>query len=399
MSEAAVAELSRRTELPHTRRRTALRPAFEAELIEGPDAYTALRDDWRRIAALQGGALFFQTPELLSAWARHFPKKRLATIVVRDRGRPVLIWPLTIERRLLFRVARCAGAPLGQYDDILLDPDVDGVAAFAVALHVLRSQVRPDLAVIERTRADSALRTALHDTAPICWAEAAPFTDLSKGTDAALKALKPNVMRKQRKRVRRFQKEGNVRFALAAAPAEAEAWLREALAMKRAWLKATGRVSRAFVRAESGECLAELARTFWKDGPQPRMAVARLTLDGKVAAYEAGFRHGDTFYVYLRAFTPELAVFGPGNVLTEQMLRWCADSGVARYDMMAPRSRNKSEWQSGEVAVLDFVLPLTLGGSFYMQTGIKRLGPALRAAFYALPVPVRSALVGLTIRA
>jgi CelD/BcsL family acetyltransferase involved in cellulose biosynthesis len=127
------------------------------------------------------------------------------------------------------------------------------------------------------------------------------------------------------------------------------------------------------------------------------MAVARLTLDGKVAAYEAGFRDGDTFYVYLRAFSPELAVFGPGNVLTEHMLRSCAENGVSRYDMMAPRSRNKSEWQTGEVAVLDFVLPLTPAGSFYIQTVTKRLGPALRTAFYALPTHLRSALAGLTI--
>ena len=129
------------------------------------------------------------------------------------------------------------------------------------------------------------------------------------------------------------------------------------------------------------------------------MVVSRLALDGKVAAYEAGFRHGDIFYVYLRVFAPELAAFGPGNVLTEHMLRWCAENGVARYDMMAPRSRNKGEWQSGEVAVLDFTLPMSPAGRLYMQAGFRRLAPALRDAFYALPVPLRSALAGLTIRA
>jgi CelD/BcsL family acetyltransferase involved in cellulose biosynthesis len=385
--------------VPYARNRSNLRPPLEAEAIEGADAYSVLRDDWQRIADLQGGAILFQTHELLSAWTRHFPSKRLVTIVVRDRGRPVLIWPLTIERQFLVRVACGAGAPIGQYGEVLLDPDTDGIAAFEAALEVLKASVRPDLVVIERVRADSALRAVLHDAAPVCWAEAAPFTDLSQGADSAIEALKPSAMRKQRKRVRRFQKQGRVRFGLATDPGEAEAWLNDALDLKRAWLKATGRVSRAFVRAESGECLAELARTLWRDGRQPRMIVARLSLDGKAAAYEAGFRHGDVFYVYLRAFAPELAVLGPGNVLTEHMLRWCAENGVGRYDMMAPRSRNKSEWQSSEVAVLDFALPMTPGGSLFMHAGIKRLGPALRAAFYALPTPLRSMLAGLTIRA
>ena len=72
------------------------------------------------------------------------------------------------------------------------------------------------------------------------------------------------------------------------------------------------------------------------------------------------------------------------------MLGWCAENGIDRYDMLAPRSRNKGEWQSGEVAVLDFALPMTLGGRLYLQAVLERLAPALRNAFYALPAPLRS---------
>ena len=89
------------------------------------------------------------------------------------------------------------------------------------------------------------------------------------------------------------------------------------------------------------------------------MVVAKLTLDGRTAAIEAGFIHRATFHLYLRAFAPEFANLGPGNILTERMLEWCADNAIERYDMLAPRSRNKAEWQSGEVAVADFALPMT----------------------------------------
>ncbi len=392
MSEAAVAGLLRRAAPPSARNRSALRPSFKAEVIEGSSAYDALGADWRRITDLQAGAILFQTPELLAAWARHFPARRPVTVVVRDGVLPVLIWPLSIERHAIFRIARGAGTPLGQYDDILLDPGVDAEAAVNTALGALRETMRPDLVLLERVRADSALRAALRDVSPICSTEAAPYADLSPGIDNAFRAPKPTVAKKQRKRVRRFHREGRAGFDLAGDPGEATAWLMEALALKRGWLRSTGRISRAFVKAESADCLSELARTLCKTGPTPRMVVSRLSLDGRAAAFEAGFHHGGTYYLYLRAFAPEFAALGPGNVLTHHMLGWCAENGILRYDMLAPRSRNKSEWQSGEVSVLDFALPMTLGGQLYARAALRTLAPALRDAFYALPAPLRSAL-------
>ena len=65
--------------------------------------------------------------------------------------------------------------------------------------------------------------------------------------------------------------------------------------------------------------------------------------------------------------------------------------------MLAPRSRNKAEWQTGEVAVLDFVLPLTLRGRLY-ATVLKHAHPLLRRAFYALPLPARSAVTGMALK-
>ncbi len=398
MSEAAVAELPRRTTVSSARNRSTLRPSLKAEVIEGAGAYEILRDDWRRIAGLQSGALLFQTPELLATWAKHFPKQRLATIVVRDSGRPVLIWPLAIERHVLFRIARSAGGPIGQYDDVLLHPDADVDATFDAALAALEETLRPDLLIVERARADSALRAGLRNLSPICWTEAAPYVDLSQGVDALLASLKPTVAKKQRKRMRRFHRQGRVRFALANDAGEAEAWLADALALKRDWLRSTGRVSRAFVRSESRNCLGELARTLWQNGSGPRMVVSKLTLDGRTAAFEAGFQHGGTFYLYLRAFAPELATFGPGNVLTQHMLGWCAENGMTRYDMLAPRSRNKGEWQSGEVAVLDFAMPMTPGGRFYLSAVLRRLAPALHNGFYALPARLRSVVAGLALK-
>ena len=376
--------------------------ALRAEVLAGPGAYRQLAADWHRLAELQAGAVLFQTPELLDCWARHFATDRsttLETIVVRkDDGHPVLIWPLLVERNAVLRIARGAGSPVGQYDDILLDPDCDPAAAYRAATEALMRAARPDVIVLERVRADGALHAAIGDAAPLGAGEAAPYSDVSKGAAELMASLKGRVVRQQKKRVRRFEQEGEVGFEVADAPADAVRWLDEAIELKRGWLRSTGRFSRAFLKYETTDCLAELARSLSGPEASPRMLVSRLTLDGQTAAVEMGFCHRGVYHLYLGAFAEPLAKFGPGNILTEKLLGWCAAHGVRRYDMLAPRSRNKAEWQSGEVAVLDFALPTTLRGRLYVSLVLRRLFPAMRRGFYALPAPVRSTVAGLALR-
>jgi CelD/BcsL family acetyltransferase involved in cellulose biosynthesis len=373
-----------------------------AEVLFGAEAYDELWADWHRLAELQHGTtVLFQTPALLAAWARHFANGRagfLATVVVRHEDRVVLIWPLLVARRGLVRIASGAGAPIGQYDEILLDPDYEGRAAINAAMQTLVDTIHPDLVSLERVRADSTLRAALHGTPPLSWAEGAPYTDLSNGMAGVKTAHKPRVVRQQKKRLRTFNRSGRVDFHLASDPAEAEAWLTDALALKRDWLRKTGRVSRAFMRPETGNCLIELAQVLVSADTSPRMVVSKLTLDGRTAAIEAGFCHHGAYHLYLGAFAPEFAKLGPGNVLTEKVLEWCIANGIKRYDMLAPRSRNKREWQSNEVAIVDFALPATLRGRLYAALVMKRLAPALRDAFYALPPRARSFIASMTLR-
>lgn len=398
MNEAAVAGLTRRVPVA-TARSSAPRRALSAELLHGAAAFKTLADDWRRLTATNRKAAFFQTHEFLAAWAEHFRRgEKLVTVVVRRDGAPVLIWPLTEERRALLRVVRGAGSPVSQYDDILIDPEVDPEAAMAAALDALTRALRPDLVLLERVREDGALRDALRNATPLCAGEAAPYADLSQGAAAVLAAQKPIVVKKQRKRVRRFQKEGDVVFAVATGYSQARDWLTEALTLKREWLRSTGKVSRAFVCSATEACLTDLAQRLRTADPSTRMLVSKLMLDGRPAAFEAGFLHRDTYYIYLRAFAPELAVFGPGNILTEHTLEWCAANGITRYDMMAPRSRNKREWQTGEVAVFDYALATTMSGQLYAELVLKRLVPFIRDAFYALPDRVRSAIAEVTLK-
>jgi len=379
-----------------------VRRSLSAEVHAGPAAYRDLRGEWEQLARLQRSPVLFQMPALLDAWAQHFAAdagNTLTTVVVRrDDGRAVLIWPLVVERNGPVRIARGAGTPFGQYDELLLDPECDAEAALAEATAALNRTARPDLLFLERVRADSALHAAIGSQATPSNPEGAPFSDVSGGTAALFATLKSRVVQQQKKRIRRFEQEGSVGFEVAADPVEAERWLMEAMTIKREWLRMTGRFSRAFAKSELADLLVHYARTLTGPDASPRMVVSRLTLDGRTAAVEMGFRHGATYHLYLGAFSADFAKFGPGNILTEKLLHWCAENGIARYDMLAPRSRNKSEWQSAEVEVCDFTLPTTWRGRLYVAGVVRRFVPAARGIFYRLPVPVRSALAGFVLR-
>lgn len=400
MSDIAFAGVGTRRIAPAASRSAAPRRAFSAEVLVGSEAYDTLQSDWDALLSAQTGAVLFQAPAMLAAWARHFKSERATpvTIALRNEGRIALIWPLLVERRTAVTVALGAGNPIGQYDDFLIAEGVDARSALTEALDLLRDTHKPDLVILERVRNDSALRTALNETSPLCTAEAAPYVDLSRGLEQMHSGRKSSTARQQRKRVRRFEESGNASFTVARDAVEAEAWMLEALALKNEWLRETGRVSRAFMRPATGNCLTEMARTLSDEGNSPRAILSRLTLDQRTAAIEAGFLHRGTYHLYLRAFASRFSKLGPGNILTQRILEWCAAEGVQRYDMLAPRARNKAEWQSGEVGVSDFALPLTSRGRFYSETVLRRLQPRLRDAFYCLPEKLRSAIAGAALR-
>lgn len=401
MTELALAGGTQRT-IRATARRRSQASTLSVEFLDAGACGGTIEADWRRLGEMQRGASLFQTRAMLLAWRSRFltgGSSRTTTLIVKDHGKPVLIWPLVVEKRFGATIVTGAGAPIAQYDDVLLDPACDAYEVVRCALDAVTEEFGTDCVLMERVREDGALCHALGGAVPVCSEEAAPYADLSQGAEALMATLKSRVLRQQRKRVARLHKAGTVAFEVASGPAEAEAWLREAMAMKRKWLRDTGRVSRAFVRAETEECLSDLARSLSDPDATPRMIVGRLTLDGATAAIEMGFRDRGTYHLYLGAFEAELGSFGPGNVLTQHMLEWCAANGVTRYDMLAPRSRNKREWQSGEVAVFDFAFPTTWRGRLYVETVLKRLAPGLRRLFYAAPAPLRSALAGLALRA
>jgi CelD/BcsL family acetyltransferase involved in cellulose biosynthesis len=390
------------TILDHRSRAEAASYGLAIRWHDGAQAYAALRRDWLALMERVGRPTIFQAPDFLSQWAECFAAggpRRLRTLVIGRGGRTVMIWPLAMVRRGPFRLVCGAGAPVGQYDDVVLDPDVDAGATLAAAWSELTSQ-GVDLFRLDRVRADSPLLPFLQARgASIGETDVAPYADLpAAGFDAFMAGVKPRVQRHQRRRARQLAELGEVSFAVADEPETAVAWLEETIALKRRWLEETGRLSGAFIDGRTTECLIAMNRRLSAaDGPL-RMPVARLEVGGQTAALSAGLASARSYHLYIGAFHPDFARFGAGNILTEKVIAWCCDHGLSCYDMLAPQARSKSDWQTGEVPVYDFAIPLTARGRLYAGLIERRLKPGVRAAFYALPQPVRSAIAARALK-
>jgi CelD/BcsL family acetyltransferase involved in cellulose biosynthesis len=378
---------------------------YSCRVLAGAGALDQCGDAVRRLAGQAPGAIVFQTESFLRVWARAYVGRGdgddLTTVMV-YRGETLAgIVPVEITSRGLVTTARLAGAPVGQYDDVLIDPAADPADVVEAALAALRRDRGVDLLLLTRVRSDGALARGCRRFVELGPPEEAPYADLGEaGADAFMASLKGRVRRQQSKRKRQLAELGMCEYAQAAGPEEAAQWMREALALKREWLRRSGRLSQAFMDRQTADHLIAAARE-GAGGPiapvepgRSRLVMSRLTVAGRTAALEVGFLCRDAYHFYLGTFAPEFAPYGAGNVLTENVVRACAEGGMRRYDMLAPDSRNKREWANGSVAVKDMVLPLSAPGRLYALVVHRTLRPALRRAFYALPENLRARIAG-----
>jgi CelD/BcsL family acetyltransferase involved in cellulose biosynthesis len=378
---------------------------LSTRILNGPAALDEHLAAWRTLAATTTGFVVFQTVDFITGWTHTFVRGHahhdLRIILVYQGNVLAALIPVQVQTRGLVTIARLAGAPVGQYDDVLFHPAVNPARVVGAACEALRRECKVDIVLLTRVRSDSALYAACRRSVAVGAPEEAPYADLGKGGAGAFMAtLKNRVRRQLAKRQRQLAELGSLEFAQAASPDEAGNWMAEALALKREWLRRTGRLSRAFVDPRTVEFLVASARAGAGQSDQPtrsggsRLIVSRLSIGGRTAALEAGFVCRDTYHLYLGAFAPEFAKYSAGNALTEAVVRACADSGIRRYDMLAPDSRSKREWANGSVAVADLALPLSNLGRLYLLIVHQALLPTARRMFYFLPVPLRSLIAG-----
>lgn len=360
------------------------------DIAEGDDAVALAAPDWRALEASGGAVSAFQTLALAEhAAAAHLRRgDRLRIVVVRDNGRPVVIFPTAISRIGGLRVIRFLGDPLIQYGDVVAAPDTDagadvGLAALAAAYRAAADPGHGTLLMLRRVRADARLAPLLAQHGRPLAEQSAPFIDVR---------ATPNFSARDRRELRRFRRRlaeyGDCHFAVLTGEAARAATV-EALALKKDWLAARGLPSSVIGNAAWEHAIAAMA------ADAGLVRVARLSVGGRTAALEVALVHGGRWHAFIGARAPDFEKAGPGHVQMEATIAACRDQGLAVYDLLAPGDAYKRAIAHDAVAVNDYAVALTGFGGAALAAA--RLLPSLKRIAARLPCGLRRRAVAALI--
>jgi CelD/BcsL family acetyltransferase involved in cellulose biosynthesis len=380
--------------------------ALAGEVVADRTGFDRLEGDWNALFARAGRPTHvFQTFNWCWHWCNHFLAKcerpgkgpQLAVVVVREAGRPVLIWPLVAERQAGLWVLSWLGEPVSQYGDILLDPLADRGAACAAAWATIRRELAPDLLRLRKVRADADVAPFLAGLGGLVTdRQEAPSLALASAPDFASYELRyGSKARKNRRRLRRrLDQHGSVAFEFLPPGSGAREAALQGLAIKRAWLADRGLPSPALADRRIDGFFADCA----EGAVRPTgCRVSRLLADGGVAAVEIAFSCQRRLAVHLIAYGLAFERCGAGVLHMEESIRRGFAEGYASYDLLAPRSDYKMDWADESTEVLDHAIALSRRGGAFARAYLGFVRQRLKTAIEALPARWRrsaSALAG-----
>lgn len=348
------------------------------DVISGPDALTKVAVRWRHLEGAGAGTVFQSLAVAeagLQAHAAHGQTPHL--VVVREGAACLVILPLVMTSMAGLKVLRFLGDPLIQYGDGVVSPSAtpEHVAHAFKALTTLGA----DAALLRKVRDDALIGRALPATVQVLATDAAPFVDLDRGA-----TLSGRDQRELRRLGRRLADQGTVRLEDLAGP-ERLAGIARALAWKREWLAGKGLSSLVIGDARWEKALLALAE---KD----ELACVALRVGEDIAALEVAFRRPPHWSAFLGAINPAYARCGPGQVQMAETQAFARASGFETYDLLGPADPFKRAIATGEVAIRDYFLPLSLKGRLAGRA--LRHAPRMRAAAHRLPAGLRRRLLG-----
>jgi len=355
-------------------------------LVETQPYTTALAREWLEIESRSPNATVFQSSAWCGAWLRATAKAGLVEetriVIVRRGSQPVLLWPLAVRRAGLCRVLHALGEPATQYCDTLIATGEHRGWLLDAAWSAILSWRDIDLVELRRVRSDAAIATlpALASAEATC-RTTAPFVDirLAAGGDAHRSSRTRNALKRHR---RKLAEHGEVAFEIVQDPEAKVRVVDEAVVFKRRWMVERGLWSDGYAHAAADQFTLTLAQ-------QPGFCVSRLTVGGETAAVEAGYVMNGTYWSLTQSYDSRFAEHAPGRLLTWQFMDHCAASNIHMLDFLAPAHQYKREWSTGEIAVSDYLVPLTIKGSLLAATlGCAR--PALKRLYRSMPASLRS---------
>lgn len=327
---------------------------------------------WRQLEA-DGAGSPFQTWAWHAAWQRTIGDatgSRPAIVVVRDRGRVVMVAPFAVERdRWVTRLVWHASA-LCDYNAPLVSGDFAASAGkgtfralFADMLALVAA--RPGLAfdAVSLTKMPESLGGEPNPFLSLATTpnpSGAHMATLGASWDEFYAARRSaSTRRRDRNKRRRLAKIGDVRLMTAEGPEQIGDTLDALFAQKSRQLAAMG-VADIFADAATRAFFREVATD-----PRNRdlVHVSCLEVDGRPAAVNLGLIQRNTYaHVLVSHDSGETARFGAGTAHLHELLAYAIDRGCHTFDFTIGDEPYKREWSDRSVMLHDHRSAVTARG-------------------------------------
>lgn len=376
---------------------TLARGPYACDLVTTVTGLAALEAEWDALHAAVKGAYVSDS----FAWARLswdlVGQERglaLCCAVVRLDSRVVAIWPLTVSRTAIWRVAASLSSRSSEYCPFLIDPAADLGEAWRSILREVRIRGAVDALHLLKVRDDAPLARCLSmqpgaarmDSAPAPFLRRADFADWPSYHAGLPQSLRAKLRRDKR----RLEQLGTVRFQELSDPAERQSVWSWMIANKRRWLVRHGlRSDWMFSEGYARFVAASLDRC----GPSGARRIFALKVDEAVVATDLVSVDQTRVESFVGTFDEEYARCAPGNVLRDETIRWAFAQGLD-YDCRLGAEPYKQHFANQVAYVANYAFPLTVRGRLFVIYEVTRRWIARK-----LPDPVRKRVAAVLRRA
>jgi CelD/BcsL family acetyltransferase involved in cellulose biosynthesis len=330
------------------------------EIIRDAAKFEMLRDAWQ---ALAGRAALspFQNFDWLRSWMNTVGSdgRSICVVVMREGETLLATMPLTIRKYNGIRLLEWMGAKATDYNDILMDPQLDVSETCARLWECLEKDAGFDVARFGQVRTDAKIYAFLEAKKP--WIEtregSVVISLTQKSSTEWLAGRSPKAREQINYGLRRMKRTGFEYHVCE--PSENLTVVMDALIeQKRAWLKA--RNIEGLVSDEKGERFVRDAVKEMAMSGSLHLSVIRS--EQHIAACHFGFMNAGVLYYYMPTYDPEFSKYSFGNLLRESLIMWACDHQLNTFDMLLGEHEYKSQYETQYKPVRTLLVSRTLVG-------------------------------------
>jgi CelD/BcsL family acetyltransferase involved in cellulose biosynthesis len=310
----------------------------------------------------------FQCADVLEVWCDTLGRARgieaLFVTVCDGAGEPALLVPLGIERRHSVRILQFLDCTVSDYNAPVVLPAARNWDA-RMAQTIWQSVIAklPPFDVAEFVKMPDRVEGCTNPLAGLRTAASAESCHIRTLSGAPFAPSSLPDYSDSRRRRRKLDKLGTVRFEIARDAEQRRRFLDAMMTMKRRrFIETVG--YDLFTQPGYADFYRQATERLGESGP---VQLSALLLNERILATHWGYVTGDRFYHLMPAHEAGAwRPFAPGRLLNEFLIEWATTQGLRHFDFCLGNEPYKFDYCDQHVALADAVIPVTPRGRLHV---------------------------------